>query len=368
MRYCKNCLLPDTRPNLKIEINGICDACLKDPSKIKWRSRLTEFKNLVNKIKKKKRVYDCVIPVSGGKDSTWQVIVAKKYGLKPLCVTWRSPARNNLGQKNLDNLIKLGVDHIDFTINFSLEKKFIYKTFKMFGNPLIPMHLALHAIPTQIALEKNIPLILWGENSAYEYGGAKSYKGKFMDNKWRKVFGVNEGKSIDYWVNKNFKKNDLNLYRLPSSKKLYKSKIKEVFLGYFFEWSPKKIYNISKKYGFKSARIPKTGYYNFADIDDEFLITIHHLMKWYKFGFTREWDNLSIEIRNKKITRNKALEIIKSKGFIMPTKEINKFCNFIGIDKKEFFKIANSHRNKKIWNKKNKKWIIENFLIKNWKW
>ena len=86
----------------------------KNPSKIKWSSRLAEFKNLVNKIKKKKRVYDCVIPVSGGKDSTWQVIVAKKYGLKPLCVTWRSPARNSLGQKNLNNLIKLGVDHIDF--------------------------------------------------------------------------------------------------------------------------------------------------------------------------------------------------------------------------------------------------------------
>ena len=81
--------------------------------------------------------------------------------MKPLCVTWRSPARNSLGQKNLNNLIKLGVDHIDFSINYGLEKKFIYKTFKMFGNPLIPMHLALHAIPTQIALEKNIPLILW---------------------------------------------------------------------------------------------------------------------------------------------------------------------------------------------------------------
>ena len=132
MRYCKNCLLPDTRPNLKIGINGICDACLKNQVKQKWSSRLAEFKYLVNKIKKKKRVYDCVIPVSGGKDSTWQVIVAKKYGLKPLCVTWRSPARNSLGQKNLNNLINLGVDHIDFSINCDLEKKIIYKTFKMF--------------------------------------------------------------------------------------------------------------------------------------------------------------------------------------------------------------------------------------------
>ncbi len=368
MKYCTTCLLPDTRPNLKIDINGVCSACQKNPKKTNWKLRLNEFKKLVKKIKKKNRIYDCVIPVSGGKDSTWQVIVAKKYGLKPLCVTWRSPARNKLGKKNLDNLVKLGVDHVDFSINLDIEKKFIYQTFKEFGNPLIPMHLAIHAIPTQIALEKNIPLILWGENSAYEYGGAKSYKGKFMSNKWRKVFGVNEGKSIDYWANKNFKKRDLFPYSLPSSSRLNSSKIIEIFLGYFFEWSPKKVYNISKKFGFKSAKIPKTGFYKFADIDDEFLITIHHFMKWYKFGFTREWDNLSIEIRNKKITRNKALNLIKRKGFKLPIKEINKFCDFIGIDKKEFFNIANLHRNKKIWSKKNTKWVIKNFLIKNWKW
>ena len=77
--------------------------------------------------------------------------------------TWRSPARNRLGQKNLNNLIKLGVDHIDYSIDVNIERKFIKKLFPNVGNPLIPMHLALHAIPTQIALEKNIPLILWGK-------------------------------------------------------------------------------------------------------------------------------------------------------------------------------------------------------------
>ena len=113
--------------------------------------------------------------------------------------------------------------------------------------------------------------------------------------------------------------------------------MKEVFLGYFFEWSPKKIFNISKKYGFESATKPKTGYYKFADIDDEFLITIHHLMKWYKFGFTREWDNLSLEIRHKKISRKKAIKIISNKGFEMPNEEINKFCKYINISKKRIY-------------------------------
>ena len=113
---------------------------------------------------------------------------------------------------------------------------------------------------------------------------------------------------------------------------------------------------------------PKTGYYKFADIDDEFLITIHHLMKWYKFGFTREWDNLSLEIRNKKISRKKAIKIISNKGFVLPNEEINKFCKYINISKKEFIKITNKFRNKRIWYKKDSRWKIKNFLIENWRW
>ena len=75
------------------------------------------FRKLVKNIKNKNKKYDCIIPVSGGKDSTWQVVVALEHGLHPLCVTWKTPARNSLGFKNLENLVKLGVDHIDFTIN-----------------------------------------------------------------------------------------------------------------------------------------------------------------------------------------------------------------------------------------------------------
>jgi N-acetyl sugar amidotransferase len=368
MKYCNVCVLPNSRPNLNFDKFGVCDGCSKIQVKTNWKLRLEEFKKLVKNIKKKQKNYDCLIPVSGGKDSTWQVLVAKKFGLKILCVTWRSPARNKLGQSNLDNLIRLGVDHIDFSIDKNIEKNFIKKTFVKFGNPLIPMHLALHAIPTRIAIEKDIPLILWGENSAYEYGGHKSFKGKSMNNKWRKVFGVNEGKPINYWLDKNLTERDLYPYKIPDTKKINEKKIKEVFLGYYFEWSPKKIFDISKKFGFKSAKKPKTGFYKFADIDDAFLITIHHLMKWYKFGFTREWDNLSIEIRNKKKTRDQALKIISEKGLTLPQKEINKFCKYIGITKKNYLQIIDKFRNKKIWYKEKNKWKIKNFLFKNWNW
>ena len=95
-----------------------------------------------------------------------------------------------------------------------------------------------------------------------------------------------------------------------------------------------KSYKIAQKSGFKKILKPKTGVYNFADIDDDFLITIHHWLKWYKFGFTRTWDNLSIEIRNRRLTRKNAIKILKSKRDKKPTKEIKKFCNYLNISEK----------------------------------
>ena len=180
INYCSKCVLPDTRPQINFNYKLlICDACLNTTKKkeINWLKRKKNFEELIKKVKKKKKSYDCVIPVSGGKDSTWQVIVALKYGLNPLCVTWKTPARNTIGYDNLQNLINLGVNHIDFSINPKIEKKFTLKTFEKLGSPVIPMHMALHAIPLQVATKYEIPLILWGENSAYEYGGEEKLKG-----------------------------------------------------------------------------------------------------------------------------------------------------------------------------------------------
>ena len=370
LKFCKNCILPNTRPNLKIDEDGVCDACKNKQTKINWKNRRNEFLKIIKKIKNKnknKKSYDCLIPVSGGKDSTWQVLTALKFNLKPLCITWTSPARNLIGKKNLDNLIKLGVDHIDFSVNPKIEKYFTLKTFKKLGNPLVPMHMALHAITVRTAIEKKIKLILWGENSADEYGGKKNLKGKNMNNDWRKYYGLNHGKQIDFWFDKKLNRKNTYCYKLPNQREIKKNGINEIFLGYYFKWDPKRNFRISKEKGFQNLKKPKTGFYNFADIDDQFLITIHHFMKWYKFGFTRVWDNLSIEIRSKRLTRAKAISVIKKIGETKPKKEINQFCKYLNIKNSDFNKICDKMRNNKIWFK-NKNWKIENFLIKNWNW
>ena len=372
MKYCIKCVLPDTRPNIVIDHSLICDGCKTSNHKsrdIDWDKREILFIELINKVKNKKSFYDCLIPVSGGKDSTWQVVTALKYGLRPLCITWKTPARNSIGFDNLQNLIGLGVNHIDFSINPIVERMFTLKTFEKIGIPLIPMHMAMHAISLQVAINFKIPLIIWGENSAFEYGGADSeLKGFKLNHEWLKKYGVTNGTVSNDWIDDELTSNDLKPYYWPSDREQDTAGTEAIFLGHFFKWDPLKTFQIASEFGFTSGEAPKTGHYNFADIDDEFLITIHHWMKWYKFGFTRLWDNLSLEIRNERMSREEAIKIIMKTGNENPKKEISLFCDYVGITTDNFYKIAEKFRNNKIWSENNGIWEINNFLIEEWNW
>ena len=371
MKYCQNCILPDSRPNLSINADGLCTACTSSKEKpfVDWQHREKLFSELTENIKAQNNVYDCVIPVSGGKDSTWQVVKALEYGLKPICVTWRTPARSTLGQRNLDNLISLGVDHLDLSINPRVEKAFTLKALKRFGSPVIPMHMAIHALPMQIAIEKNIPLILWGENSAVEYGGDdEKLKGMEISRDWLMKYGVTHGTSAQNWVDQDISSNDLAPYFWPDESQLKAQNIRAVFLGQYFSWDPKTTLNIVKSYGFQVAEDAIVGIYNFADVDDAFLMSIHHWLKWYKFGFTRTWDNLSIEIRAGRLTRSEAISRIKSIGYETPVEEIEMFCAYVDITTNQFFQIIETFRNKDIWEKHDGIWQIPDFLIDNWVW
>ena len=366
MNFCKLCILPNTRPNLYIDSKGCCNACKDHKNKklIDWKQRKREFQRILSKIKNKNNGYDCIVPVSGGKDSTWQIIKCLEYGCKPLAVTWRTPSRTTIGQKNLDNLIRLGVDHIDYQINPHVESRFMLEAFKKYGSTAIPMHMAIFSIPVKLALKFDIPLIVWGENSAQEYGGIDKDINNFRLNKnWFNKYGVTNGTEIKDWISKKLSKRDLTAYYGLDWQDLRKKKIYSIFLGHFFRWDTNNSFNIAKKHGFKiNNQKPKTGIYKHSDIDCNF-ISIHHWMKWYKFGFTRAMDNLSIEIREKRITRDQSLKILKKLKDQKPVNDIKKFCKFVNITEKTFFKYAEKHRNKKIWHKKNDKWILKNFVI-----
>ncbi len=372
MKWCKACVLPNSRPNLVIGDDGVCNACKAHGTKrdIDWNKREEEFCSVVENARARSSSYDCLIPVSGGKDSTWQVIKCLEYGLTPLAVTWKTPARTAIGQRNLDNLVSLGIDHIDYQINPKVEARFMVKAFERFGSTAIPMHMALFNIPLTIAARLQIPLVVWGENSAFEYGTAdESLTGFRLDEAWLKAYGVTHGTTAEDWLGHGFTRKELAAYFGPTAGGLDIAALRAVFLGYYFPWDPETSLAVAAAHGFRfDAGAAHTGYYDYADIDDDF-ISLHHWMKWYKFGFTRLFDNLSLEIRNGRITRPQALQIIRDKGDQTPHADIEKFCVFAGISRERFFGIAETFRNHDVWQKREDgSWRIAGFPVDDWRW
>ncbi len=371
MRYCKSCILPNTRPNLSIDNTDICNACKAhfEKKNIDWNKREKKLLNVIDNAKNSSSRYDCLIPVSGGKDSTWQVVKCLEYGLNPLTVSWKTPVRTEIGQKNLDNLINLGVDHIDYQINPKVEAKLLLASFSKFGTPGLPQHLAIFNIPISIAVKFAIPLVIWGENAAFEYGGTDEEKTGFvLDDKWKKNFGVTHGTTAEDWVSETLSEKELTAYFGPTDKEINNAGVLAIFLGYYLKWDVENSLKFSLENGFsRNPGGPRVGIYDYADIDCDF-ISLHHYLKWYKYGFTRSWDNLSLEIRNGRMSRDEAISHLKNIGDETPLDDINKFCDFVGITVPHFHEICEKYRNKDIWFQDDGVWKIQNFLIKDWNW
>lgn len=373
LRYCKACILPETRPGTHLNGDCVCLPCRNAKTKredIDWTAREVALRTVFESARSACRGrYDCVIPVSGGKDSTWQVVECLKYGLKPLCVTWKTPARTELGQRNLGNLVRLGVDHIDYQINPKVERIFMYKSLVKYGSTAVPMHMAMFSIPLTIALRFQIPLVVWGENSAFEYGTSSSEDEGFrLTSRWLREHGNTFGTTAKDWVCDELSEKDLTPYWGPGPEDLEQNAITAIFLGYYLKWDPENTLKVSKAHGFQVREAgPKTGYWNYADIDDDF-ISIHHYIKWYKFGCTRLFDNLSIEIRNERMTRDEALEIVRRLGDQRPVDDIAKLCEFLEIQESHFYEILETFRNREVWSQSGGVWKIKDFIIPDWKW
>lgn len=354
--YCSNCIMPNTKPDLHFDEHGVCDACrsAEAKEKIDWVKREQEFRSILDtyRVNDGSR-YDCIIPVSGGKDSTYQAYVAKKvYGLNPLCVCFAPTYPTELGRKNLENIHhSLGIDVIKF-----YKTEWVYKTmglegFRRVGDHEWPNHLGIFTVPIRMAVNFKIPLLIWGENSQLEYGGPATAREKpVLDRRWLEEFGGLLGNRTDDMIGVNgITKADLKPYVYPSDEELASAGVTGLFLGYFFKWDARKQLEIIKEHGF---RVKEDGpiegtYTNYENLDDG-LVSIHDYMKYVKFGFGRATDHACLDIRNKRITRNEGIELAKQYDGKLDYTIVEKFCAFYGITKKEFFDIVDRFTNKVI--------------------
>jgi hypothetical protein len=221
----------------------------------------------------------------------------------------------------------------------------------------------------QLAVKFQIPLVVWGENSAFEYGGtAEARTGFRLDSTWLRTHGVTHGTTARDWVGvAGLTERELVPYLGPSDAELERAGVLAVFLGYYVAWDPETSLEVAARHGFRRGTSARTGYYDYADIDDDF-ISIHHWLKWYKFGFTRTFDNLSLEVRNGRMTRERAIELVRERGDETPHADIEKFCAWLGITRDRFFAIAETFRDKAVWTRRDGTWMIDDFLVPDWAW
>jgi len=371
MKYCTSCILPDTRPGIALNDEGVCTACVGHWEKehlIDWEARAKAFGTVADWARANASGYDCIVTVSGGKDSWYQVIKAKEFGLNVLGVTWRTPARTETGQRNLDTMIqRLGIDHIDFTVNPDVERRFMKAAYERLGAIGLPMHMALFAIPIRLAVQLRIPLIIWGENAQLEYGGNEVERlATTLDREWLSKHGCLQSTNASDWLGaEGLTSEELTPYRFPEAPDF---EVKSLFLGAFFKWNSYENARLAEAHGFGyDAADLKTGAWDFADIDCHF-ISLHHLTKWHKFGITRAFDNLAVQIRYGMTTREQAVETLREIGFQMPEADIRRFCAFQDLPESWLWQTAETFRNGRIWKRDGNIWKIPGFLIDDWDW
>ena len=327
--YCKVCLYPNTKPHLTLNKEGICNACTSVVSKkdINWKKREQEFYDIIKKFKKNSNTnHDCVIPVSGGKDSTYQVVKALEFGLNPLCVTATTDSLTDIGRKNIENIKNLGVDYIEVTLNPVVRKKINKFCLETIGDISWPEHVSIFTLPIRIAAQHNIKLIIWGENSQTEYGGPdEDAKKSILDHNWLQEFGGMGALRVDDLISiEGIDEKDLILYRYPDIDLLNKLEIHAIFLGYYFNWDSYENKIVAEKNGFIPWHKKVEGnYYDFENLDN-YQTGIHDYFCFLKYGYGRASAQLSTEIRKNRITRDKALEFVKEYGENFPHQYLGK--------------------------------------------
>ena len=352
--YCSNCLLPRNKPDLYLNEAGKCAACVSfdERPSIDWSTRRTEFENLVREIKSKNTSnWDCIVPVSGGKDSTAQVLHALKYGLKPLCVTSTTCDLTPVGRDNIDNIKNFGVDYIEVSPNMQVRSRLNKLCLEQVGDISWPEHVGIFTIPVRMAVEFRVPLILWGENSQNEYGGPllASQKNN-LDRRWLEEFGGLLGlRTSDLLDTYGFSQQDLNLYSYPSTQEIEQLGLKGIFLGHYFKWDGLTNFLISQANGFKThSSLVEGSIVSFENIDN-YQTGIHDYFKFLKFGFGRATDIASLYIRRNLITREQGLGLVKKFDGKYPNsylgKPLDQILARINLSIEEFDKICDRFTN-----------------------
>ena len=348
---CDRCLLPSTKPDL-VFFGDTCSACVNYEQRagVDWDYRRRTFIDIFES-QEKNSAWDCVVPVSGGKDSTYQVLKLLELGLNPLAVNSRTCDLSDLGRRNLDNIRSLGVDLIEVAPNSKIRSKLNKFGLEQLGDISWPEHLGIFTIPVNVALNFGVRIIVWGENSQNEYGGPEQAAESFvLDQAWLDEFGGLLGTRLsDAQEILNIPTQDLGIYQYPDSQRLEEAGVAGLFLGHFFPWNGLSNFLIASANGFESFGKPVEGSLVEYENLDNHQTGIHDYFKYLKFGFSRTSDIASSLIRRGLISREQGMKTVLERDGAYPStclgKSLEEILDPLNLTIAEFDKICDGFTN-----------------------
>jgi len=338
IRYCTKCIMPETVEGTEFDERGYCKTCVsqEQKQKIDWKAREIALKEILEDAKAKSgNNYDCIVPISGGKDSVWQLhIIVKKYGLKPLAVTFSHNWFSKTGWYNLQNALeKMDVDHVMFTPSRSLVNRCAKRSLETIGDACWHCHAGVGAFSIKMAVAYKIPLLIWGESTA-EHGRATYDKpDKFDRDYFLRVSAKlkNEQFACEYLTLK-----DLFPFEVPSVEECEAIGLNGIHLGDYIPWdTEKQVEFIKREYGWKGTQIE--GAYKDYKSAECAMAGMHDFMCYLKRGFGRASIQASGDIRDLNISRECAFDLARTYEQIKP-RSLQYYLQITGMSEIDFYK------------------------------
>ena len=359
-RWCSNCLTMSTRPRITFDNLGRCNACIWSEKKktLDWNDRERQLVKLLDSHRKSDGNFDCLVPLSGGKDGSYVAYNLKhKYGMNPLCVTITPALPLDLGEKNLRAFVESSYNHISINPDYETMRILNKIGFEEMGFPYYGWLISITTAPVRIANQFNIGIIFYGEDGEVEYGGStETAANPIYDTEYqRKVYL--EGGHQKILDKSGLNRNNLYFFEYPEEIDKPVNQVNLTHWSYFENWDPYRNYLLAKEHcGLQEAEESNSGTFTNFSQNDQALYALHTYLMYLKFGFGRANQDASIEIRRGAMTRDQAVNLVNLYDGHYPTQYLNQYLEYFQMTKDQFDLVIDKYANKQLFEKKNDAW------------
>lgn len=381
--FCKRCVMSNQRPTSSVEFRhtaahrhltlhfdeeGICDACrfAEQKEQIDWKQREQDLVCLLDRHRRTDGSYDCIVPGSGGKDSCYAAHVLKyKYGMHPLTVTWPPTIYTDIGWKNFCNWIEVGgFDNVTFKPNGRVQRLLTRLAIENLLHPFQTFILGQKNLAPKLAMKYGIPLIFYGENEA-EYGNPiAETETSLRDKSFFTMQNLPDvhlaGVPIHDLVEKyQLSFNELSPYLPADYRELERSNIEVRYLGYYLRWTPQESYYYAVEHtGFEPNPVRTEGTYSKYNSLDDRIDGLHYYTTFIKFGIGRATHDAAQEIRNRHLTREEGIALVRRFDGEFPEKYFHEIMEYLGIQPERFLALCDEFRSPHLWKNENGEWKL----------